>query len=151
MKLGILPLARSTFDVQFAEERLTAMLAALDAPDRELAGPRALLLEPDAADAAMDDVLTVAPDLILVLQVTFTDAGFIARLAGATDLPIAIWAPPEPRIGGRLRLNALCRRSPRVPGEFLGGGSGCDPQHAQCGGGQGPLADTHPPHSPAGS
>ena len=108
MKLGILPLARPTFDVHFAEERLAAMLAALDAPDRELTGPRALLLEPDAADAAMDDVLAAAPDLVLVLQVTFTDAGFIARLAGATNLPIAIWAPPEPRLGGRLRLNALC-------------------------------------------
>ena len=108
MKLGILPLARPTFDVPFAEKRLAAMLAALEAPDREIAGPHALLLEADAADAAMADVLDAAPDLVLVLQVTFTDAGFIARLAGATDLPIAIWAPPEPRLGGRLRLNALC-------------------------------------------
>ena len=108
MKLGILPLARSTFDVPFAEERLAAMLAATDAAGGELCGPRHLLLEPDAAGAAMDDVLAAAPDLILVLQVTFTDAGFVARLAGATDLPIAIWAPPEPRLGGRLRLNALC-------------------------------------------
>ena len=108
MKLGILPIARSTFDVPFAGERLAAMLAALDTAGGELCGPRHLLLEPDAADAAMVDVLASAPDLILVLQVTFTDAGFIARLAGATDLPIAIWAPPEPRLGGRLRLNALC-------------------------------------------
>ena len=108
MKLAILPLARSTFDVPFAEERLAAMLAALDAMGCKLRGPRHLLLEPDAADAAMADVLASAPDLVLVLQVTFTDAGFITRLAGATDLPIAIWAPPEPRLGGRLRLNALC-------------------------------------------
>ena len=108
MKLGILPLARSTFDVPFAEERLTAMRAALDAAGGELCGPRHLLLEADAADAALAEVLDAAPDLVLVLQITFTDAGFIARLAGATDLPIAIWAPPEPRLGGRLRLNALC-------------------------------------------
>ena len=108
MRIGILPLARPTFDVPFAEERLAAMLAALESPDRAIAGPRALLLEADDADAAMTEVLDTAPDLVLVLQVTFTDAGFIARLAGATDLPIAIWAPPEPRLGGRLRLNALC-------------------------------------------
>ena len=108
MKLGILPLARPTFDVPFAEKRLAAMLAALEAPDREIAGPRVLLLEADDADDAMAEVLDAAPDLVLVLQVTFTDAGFMARLAGATDLPIAIWAPPEPRSGGRLRLNALC-------------------------------------------
>ena len=115
MKLGILPIARSTFDVPFAEERLAAMLAALDTAGGKLCGPRYLLLEPDAADAAMDDVLAAAPDLILVLQVTFTDAGFIARLAGATNLPIAIWAPPEPRLGGRLRLNALWRTEPGEP------------------------------------
>ena len=108
MKLGILPIARSTFDVPFAGERLAAMLAALDTAGGELCGPRHLLLEPDTADAAMAGVLAAAPDLILVLQITFTDASLIARLAGATDLPIAIWAPPEPRLGGRLRLNALC-------------------------------------------
>ena len=108
MKLGILPLGRATFDVPFAEARLAAMLAALEDPDREITGPHRLLLEPDDADVAMAEVLDAAPDLILVLQVTFTDAGFIARLSGATDLPIAIWAPPEPRLGGRLRLNALC-------------------------------------------
>ena len=108
MKTGILPLARSTFDVPFAEERLAAMLAALEDLGCELHGPRHLLLEPDAADAAMEEVLATAPELVLVLQVTFTDAVFIARLAGATDSPIAIWAPPEPRLGSRLRLNALC-------------------------------------------
>ena len=108
MKTGILPLARSTFDVPFAEERLAAMLAALDDLGCELHGPRHLLLEPDAADAAMEEVLATAPELVLVAQVTFTDAAFIARLAGATDAPMAIWAPPEPRLGGRLRLNALC-------------------------------------------
>ena len=110
MKTGILPLARSTFDVPFAEERLAAMLAALEDLGCELRGPRHLLLEPDAADATMEEVLATAPELVLVLvlQVTFTDAAFIVRLAGATDSPIAIWAPPEPRLGGRLRLNALC-------------------------------------------
>ena len=108
MKTGILPLARSTFDVPFAEERLAAMIAALEDLGCELHGPRRLLLAPDAAEAAMEEVLAAAPELVLVAQVTFTDAAFIARLAGATDSPIAIWAPPEPRLGGRLRLNALC-------------------------------------------
>ena len=109
MKLGILPLGRATFDVPFAEERLEAMLATLENTGcSEVTGPRRLLLEAADADAAMGEVLAARPDLIIVLQVTFTDAGFITRLAGATDLPIAIWAPPEPRLGGRLRLNALC-------------------------------------------
>ena len=117
MKLGILPLGRATFDVPFAEERLEAMLAALESTGyvEEVAGPRRLLLEAADADAALEEVLAARPALIVVLQVTFTDAGFITRLAGATDLPIAIWAPPEPRLGGRLRLNALWRAEPREP------------------------------------
>ena len=103
MKIGLLPLARPTFDVAFAEEKLAAMLAQLDASGHEITGPRELLMEAsqDALDAVRD------ADLILVLQVTFTDAAFVVE-ASKLEKPIAIWAVPEPRIGGRLRLNAFC-------------------------------------------
>jgi L-fucose isomerase-like protein len=47
-------------------------------------------------------------DLLLILQITFTDATMTVRLAKEATTPIAIWAVPEPRIGGRLRLNAYC-------------------------------------------
>jgi L-fucose isomerase-like protein len=42
------------------------------------------------------------------LQVTFTDAMMTCRIAESFDQPLAIWAVPEPRLGGRLRLNAFC-------------------------------------------
>ena len=45
MKIGILPLGRPTFDVPFAEENLSAMLAALDGTGHELTGPRELLFD----------------------------------------------------------------------------------------------------------
>ena len=45
---------------------------------------------------------------LLVLQVTFTDAEMVAEAASAFDQPLSIWAAPEPRLGGRLRLNAFC-------------------------------------------
>ncbi len=45
---------------------------------------------------------------MLILQVTFTDAAMTAEIAQAFDGPLAVWAVPEPRLGGRLRLNALC-------------------------------------------
>ena len=51
-KIAILPFARPTFDVAFAEERLAAMLAALERAGAELTGPRSLLLDPGAARAA---------------------------------------------------------------------------------------------------
>jgi L-fucose isomerase-like protein len=103
MKLGILPLGRPTFDVPFAQEKLDAMLAVLDESAHQIIGPRELLME--ASAQALDDVAQA--DLILVLQVTFTDATFIVE-ASKLGVPMAIWAVPEPRLGGRLRLNAFC-------------------------------------------
>lgn len=107
MKIGILPLARPTFDVPFAEEKFAGMLATLDtiteAEGHEVIGPRALLMEasPEALEAVR------GADLVLVLQVTFTDAVFVVEAANM-GIPMAIWAVPEPRLGGRLRLNAFC-------------------------------------------
>jgi L-fucose isomerase-like protein len=40
--------------------------------------------------------------------VTFTDATMTVRVAGQARAPVAIWAFPEPRAGGRLRLNGFC-------------------------------------------
>ncbi|GIT91135.1 fucose isomerase [Jannaschia pagri] len=104
MKVGILPLARPTFDVPFAEEKLAAMLWALDASGHEIIGPRDLLMGPD--EGALEVV--AGADILLILQVTFTDAAFATRAAMGFEGPVAIWAVPEPRLGGRLRLNAFC-------------------------------------------
>ena len=105
MRIGLLPLARATFDVAFAEERFNAMLARLDEQDVEIVGSRELLFDGDAARTAVDAMTAV--DRLLVLQVTFTDAGAVLD-ALRLDVPVAIWAVPEPRLGGRLRLNAFC-------------------------------------------
>ncbi|WP_112323114.1 L-fucose/L-arabinose isomerase family protein [Oceanibium sediminis] len=108
-RLGILPLGRATFDVPFAEEKLGQMLAALDASGHELVGPRTLLMDADATRAAIDALKGEAPDQVLILQVTFTDAAMTLAIANAfPDVPLSIWAVPEPRLGGRLRLNAFC-------------------------------------------
>lgn len=106
--LGLLPLGRSTFDVDYANERFGVMLELLDQCGYALCGPRNLLFDGDAASAAIDDLAQQRPDLILVLQVTFTDAASIEELAGKTERPLLIWSVPEPRDGGRLRLNSFC-------------------------------------------
>ena len=109
MTIGILPLGRPTFDVEFANEKLTAMLACLDATGRDFAGPRELLFDADATRDAIAGLKQADVSSLLVLQVTFTDASMTVEAASAfDDLPLAIWAVPEPRIGGRLRLNAFC-------------------------------------------
>ncbi|QPH53099.1 L-fucose/L-arabinose isomerase family protein [Pontivivens ytuae] len=108
-RIGILPLGRPTFDVPFAEEKLVGMLAALDATGHEVVGPRALLFDAEATMAALDDLAAASIDQFLILQVTFTDASMTVAAANRfADVPLSIWAVPEPRLGGRLRLNAFC-------------------------------------------
>lgn len=108
-RIGLLPLGRPTFDVAFAEEKLAGMLSALDASGHEIVGPQSLLFDADATKAAFRELQSAEPDLLLILQVTFTDASMTIAAANAfPTTPLAIWAVPEPRLGGRLRLNAFC-------------------------------------------
>ncbi|MFM8481145.1 MAG: L-fucose/L-arabinose isomerase family protein, partial [Gammaproteobacteria bacterium] len=106
---GVAALARPTFDVPFAEDMKNRAFAALEAAGIRTVGPRTLLFDRDAAERAMAEVNAAGPiDLLLILQVTFTDATMTVKLAREARTPLAIWAVPEPRIGGRLRLNAYC-------------------------------------------
>jgi len=108
-KIGILPLGRPTFDVPFAQEQLVQMLAVLDASGHEVVGPRDLLFDAAATQTAITDLIAAKVDQVLLLQVTFTDASMTVHVANAfPDVPLSIWAVPEPRLGGRLRLNAFC-------------------------------------------
>jgi len=106
---GVAALARPTFDVPFAEDMKNRAFAALEAAGIRTVGPRELLFDRDAAEKAVAEIKAAGPiDLLLILQVTFTDATMTVKLAKEATTPIAIWAVPEPRIGGRLRLNAYC-------------------------------------------
>ena len=106
---GVAALGRPTFDVPFAESMMQRAFDALEAAGVRVVGPRELLFDRPAAEAAIEQIRAAGPiDLLLILQVTFTDASMTVRLAREATTPIAIWAVPEPRIGGRLRLNAYC-------------------------------------------
>jgi len=108
LRIGILALARSTFDVAFAEEVKGRALMRLEQEGFELIGPRSLLFDAGAAEAALAEMAGETLDLLLLLQVTFTDAGMTVRIAQDAKAPLGIWALPEPRAGGHLRLNAFC-------------------------------------------
>lgn len=106
---GVIPLARSTFDMEFAEQMKEAAFAALDGAGIRTVGSRDLACEPEQAHDAVQAIGTTGPiDLLLILQVTFTDAATTVELVRNSNVPVAIWGMPEPRIGGRLRLNAYC-------------------------------------------
>jgi len=109
LRYGVAALARPTFDVPFAQDMKERAFAALAAAGIETVGSRELLFDRAAAERAIADIRAAGPiDLLLVLQVTFTDATMTVELARGSEVPLAIWAVPEPRVGGRLRLNAYC-------------------------------------------
>ena len=108
MKIGVLALARPTFDVPYAEEMAARAFARLDESGLRTVGPRGLLFDAAAAREAAAALKGEPLDGLLLLQVTFTDASMTLELAKAIDAPLAIWAFPEPRTGGRLRLNSFC-------------------------------------------
>lgn len=107
-RIGIVAIGRSTFDVPYAEAMLAKALAALDTLDAEIVGSRDILFDADAVRASLEQLTARPLDLLLVLQVTFTDATMTVELARSVEAPLALWSFPEPRTGGRLRLNGFC-------------------------------------------
>jgi L-fucose isomerase-like protein len=107
-RIGVLALARPTFDVPYADEMAAKAFARLDAAGFQTVGSRALLFDADAARQAAAALKDEKLDGLLLLQVTFTDATMTLELARSIKAPLSIWAFPEPRTGGRLRLNSFC-------------------------------------------
>ncbi len=91
-----------------AGKNFVAALRSLDATGHEVIGSRVPLLDEDATLRAIGDLVASRVDQVLVLQLTFTDTRMLVAAAAAFERPLSIWAMPEPRLGGRLRLNALC-------------------------------------------
>ena len=108
MKIGILALGRPTFDVQYAKERLTASLNYLSSTNHNILGSCELLLDEQDAHNEINILKKEDLDFIIIIQVTFTDSSTILKIATCLEKPIGIWAFPEPRQSGRLRLNAFC-------------------------------------------
>jgi len=106
--IGVVPIARNTFDVPLAESMKERAFATLDALPAEIVGPRELLFDADAARAAIEALQARPLDLVIVMQVTFADASMTVALAEALPAPLLLWAFPEAREGGRLRLNSFC-------------------------------------------
>jgi L-fucose isomerase-like protein len=71
-------------------------------------GPESLVTGLEEATAAAMDLAEHPIDLLLVFQATFADSTMVLSLAEAVDAPLVLWAVPEARSGGRLRLNSFC-------------------------------------------
>jgi L-fucose isomerase-like protein len=105
-RIGVLAVGRSTFDVAYAQQVFDAAWQSLQRLDASLVGEARIHYEADAALAAFAALEEI--DLLLVVQVTFTDAAVVTAIAQRLDVPLVLWTFPETRTGGRLRLNSFC-------------------------------------------
>ncbi len=108
IRLAFVPIARTTFDIPFAEEKAALARAQLHQAGFHFAGPQALVITLESAEEAAAALSHEPVDLIVLFQATFADTTMAMKLAEASSAPVLLWAVPEPHTGGRLRLNSLC-------------------------------------------
>jgi len=106
-QLGFVAIARTTFDMELAatctQQAYDQLRQAFD-----LHGNTDLITDLAAIDSATALFSTNPPDLLVVFQASFADSTMILRLAERINAPLLLWAVPEARTGGRLRLNSFC-------------------------------------------
>lgn len=108
LRIGFVPIARPTFDVPLATAVAAEMRATLSAAGVQIVGPDALVMDAAAAQAASETLAGQPLDLLLAFQASFADSSVVVNLAQTVDAPLFLWAVPEARTGGRLRLNSFC-------------------------------------------
>ena len=106
--IGYLALARETFDVEYAESKFEIAKSLLLSLSPEAIGFDGLITNDADADNALSFFKSHNFEKIFLFQTTFTDAKFLLNFARSIQKPICIVSFPEPRTGGRLRLNSIC-------------------------------------------
>ena len=106
--IGYLALARETFDVEYAESKFKIAKSLLLSLSPDAIGFENLITNDEVADSALSFFNSNDFEKIFLFQTTFTDAKFLLNFAKSIQKPICIVSFPEPRTGGRLRLNSIC-------------------------------------------
>jgi L-fucose isomerase-like protein len=107
-KLGFAPIARPTFDVELARTMTAQARESLQGAGLTLIAPDDLIMDMSGITAAIALFEDEAPDLLILFQASFADSAMALRLMESVDAPLLLWAIPEERVGGRLRLNSFC-------------------------------------------
>ena len=108
MKIGILALGRATFDIEFANQKLSECVSFLKKTSYSIIGGDEILLESDTTQNEAERLQNENVDFVVIIQITFTDALMTVQIANKFKDNFGIWAIPEPRLGERLRLNSFC-------------------------------------------
>src|SRR5512141_119363 len=109
-RLGIVCLARLTFDADLAAQWYVEAQAALREIDGiELCAVERLVVEAPDAGAAAAELRAKGIDALVILSGTFALGGLAMQLAQEfSTIPLLLWAWPEPQEQtGKLRLNSL--------------------------------------------
>lgn len=107
-RVGVLAVGRPTFDVEFAKTVFGQAWSNLNNLPIEIIGAPELHFDGDGALKAFAEIESKGIDILLFLQVTFTDSAVCAEIAEKLNVPLIVWTYPEDRTGGRLRLNSFC-------------------------------------------
>lgn len=100
-----LPIGVPTFHLESARQEFEKSRALLKSIDGDVKAPEEMLL---SLDLLRDFMEGLAPDLIVLQNVTFANAAYAAEVLARFDCPILLWTLREPAAdGGRLRLNSL--------------------------------------------
>ncbi len=108
LRLGLVPLARTTFDIPLANQVAVQVRLQLHDAGFQLAGSEELVTNLEEVRAAARKLADQPLDLLVIFQATFADSTMVMSLAEGVDAPLLLWAVPEERSGGRLRLNSFC-------------------------------------------
>lgn len=108
LRIAFAPLARTTFDLQLANQVTQAARQSLVQAGMELTGPSELITDAAQAQAAAQALREESVDLLLIFQATFADSTMLRALSEEVNAPIFLWAVPEAHTGARLRLNSFC-------------------------------------------
>ena len=108
LNIAFIPIARKTFDIEFAKQVTKNARGHLLKEGLDLIGPQDLVTDMDQAKEAVETLKTHHIDLVVIFQATFADSTMLLALAEAIHAPLFLWAVPEDHTGGRLRLNSFC-------------------------------------------
>lgn len=109
MRIGYIALGRPTFDVPFATETSSkALKRLLETDSGEVVGKADVMMDGDAVVREIDSLMAAGTEAMVVFQATFADTTLVREVTDRFDGPLVLWATPEPRTGGRLRLNSFC-------------------------------------------
>lgn len=108
-RLALITLARLTFEADLGVRLAEAAAGKLAARgDIEIVRHAPPVIEAPDAEAAIAAVRAADPDGVVIINGTFALGVLAQAIARALDLPILLWALPEPaEQTGKLRLNSL--------------------------------------------